>query len=312
MLNRHLTAKMELILSPQHLLPRVASTALALTLLSSCEALRPADVCRADNTLTAVGLIIQQNGARGRDPILARQAFDDLFQTEMIAFEGYDRQTRRVSCSAQLISRASGPITFTYARNPEVGENRYIYEVDMTEAAWVEVRYQFGQWDPALDTLVYRSSSQSAPPPSVPVETTTSAPMPTVKGGHVNGFPLGHRSPGAFLATIEHTDTPAAIMTGRVTRASALEFCTNASTPEVESCIAEQIANTPGELIASANCQTHEILTSGGLPFRREQGGWRNDRTGEVVADDDSPASGILVIQTQFETLCPKAARALK
>lgn len=313
MLNRHLTAKMESILSPHHLFMRIASGALALALLSSCEALRPADVCLADETLTTTKQILQQTILPQGDPALLQQAFDEVLAIELVTFEGYDRQTRRVSCSARLASAQSKLTAITYTRTPEVGTDRYIYGVNFegnpaAPAYLLLSRYR------ELKTQLYAPPAEVAPPSANRTSTEPQeAPraQPT-QAGDVEGFPLGHRSAGALLATLENVDTAAALMTGRMTRASARRFCSSATARDTERCINEQIANNPGELIASANCQTRELLTSGGSPFRREQGGWRNDQTQEVVADDDPPASGIFVIQTQFETLCPKAARALK
>jgi hypothetical protein len=315
MLNRHLTAKMESILLPHHLFPRLASGALALAMLSSCEALRPADVCLAEETLATTKQLLQQTILPQGDTALLQQAFDEVLTIELVTFEGYDRQTRRVSCSARLASTQSTLTAITYTRTPEVGTDRYIYGVNFegnpaAPAYLLLSRYR------ELETQLYASPAEAAPPSAnLPSTEPQEAPraQPT-QAGDVEGFPLGHRSAGALLATLENVDTAAALMTGRMTQASARRFCssTSATARDIERCINEQIANNPGELIASANCQTRELLTSDGSPFRREQGGWRNDQTQEVVADDAPPASGIFVIQTQFETLCPKAARALK
>ncbi|MNS15567.1 hypothetical protein D3C72_472040 [compost metagenome] len=315
MLNRHLIAKMESILSPQHLFMRIASGALALALLSSCEALRPADVCLADETLATTKQILQQTILPRGDPALLQQAFDEVLTIELVTFEGYDRQTRRVSCSGRLASAESKLTAITYTRTPEVGTDRYIYGVNFegnpaAPAYLLLSRYR------ELETQLSAPSADVAPhsPDHTSTEPQEAPRGSPAQAGDVDGFPLGHRSAGALLATLENVDTAAAIMTGRMTRASARRFCSSpsATQSDIEHCINEQIANNPGELIASANCQTREVLTSGGSPFRRVQGGWRNDQTQEVVADDDPPASGIFVIQTQFETLCPKATRALK
>lgn len=313
MLNRHLTAKMEFILSPHHLCSRIASGALALALLSSCEALRPAEVCRADDTLAAVKQILQQIALPQGDPSLVQQAFEEMVRIELITFEGYDRQTRRVSCSARLAMAEGNPTPFTYTRIPEVGAKQYIYGVQPGEDARAAflLSYNLGRRYRELEAQALEPPVTASP---VAASEPDVAPPAPAKTGDLEGFPLGHRSAGALLTTLENVDTAAALMTGRMTRESARPFCAypSASSNDIERCINEQISNNPGELIASANCQTCEILTSGGSPFRREQGGWRNDQTKEVVADDDPPASGIFVIQTQFETLCPKAARALK
>ena len=201
------------------------------------------------------------------------------------------------------------------ARTPEVGTDRYIYGVnfegDPTAPAYLVLnRYR------ELEAQLSAPLEEVAPPAPDRIST---APQEAPRGrpaqaGDVEGFPLGHRSASALLETLENVDTAAALMTGRITRASARPFCAypSATASDIERCITEQIDNTPGELIASANCQTREVLTSGGLPFRREQGGWRNGNTQEFVHDDDPPQSGIYVIQTQFETLCPTAARAIR
>ncbi|EKY25921.1 hypothetical protein HMPREF0185_02755 [Brevundimonas diminuta 470-4] len=83
MLNRHLTAKMESILSPHHLFIRLASGALALALLSSCEALRPADVCLAEETLATTKQILRQIILPQGDPALLEQAFDEVLTIEL-------------------------------------------------------------------------------------------------------------------------------------------------------------------------------------------------------------------------------------
>lgn len=312
MLNRHLTAKMESILSPHHLFIRLASGALALALLSSCEALRPADVCLAEETLATTKQILRQIILPQGDPALLEQAFDEVLTIELVTFEGYDRQTRRVSCSARLASAEAKLTAITYTRTPEVGTDRYIYGVNFegnpaAPAYLVLSRYR------ELETQLSAPLAEAAPPPGVSTAADTEeAPVGALApASEVEGFPLGHRSARTILATLENVDTAAALMTGRMTQASARSFCTSATATasDTERCITEQMDYAPGELIASANCQTREILTSGGLPFRREQGGWRNGNTQEFVRDDGPPQSGIDLIQDQFETLCPTAAR---
>lgn len=292
-------------------LSNIVTSALLLTLLTSCEALRPAEVCRNEDTLAAVKQILQQIALPDGDPPLVAEAFEELFRIELITFEGYDRQTRRVSCSARLATADGRPTPFTYTRIPEVGAKQYIYSVRLGEDATAafSLSYRLGRRYRELETQTIAPSAISTPAPASDLP-----PQPPAKAGDVEGFPLGHRSAGALLTKLDNVDTAAAMMTGRMTRESARPFCAypSATSNDIERCINEQISNNPGELIASANCQTRELLTSGGSPFRREQGGWRNDQTNEIVADDDPPASGIFVIQTQFETLCPKAARALK
>lgn len=315
MLNRHLTAKMESILSPHHLFIRLASGGLALALLSSCEALRPADVCLAEETLATTKQILQQIILPQGDPAMLQQAFDEVLTIELVTFEGYDRQTRRVSCSARLASAEAKLTAISYTRIPEVGTDRYIYGVNFEDnpaapAYLVLSRYR------ELETQLSASLAEAVPRPGASTAADTEEAPVSARApvSEVEGFPLGHRSARAILATLENVDTAAALMTGRMTRASARSFCTSpsATASDTERCITEQMDYAPGELIASANCQTREILTSGGLPFRREQGGWRNGNTQELVRDDGPPQSGIDLIQDQFETLCPTAARTMR
>ncbi len=214
---------------PHHLFPRLASGALALAMLSSCEALRPADVCLAEETLATTKQILQQTILPQGDTALLQQAFDEVLTIELVTFEGYDRQTRRVSCSARLASTQSTLTAITYTRTPEVGTDRYIYGVNFegnpaAPAYLLLSRYR------ELETQLYASPAEAAPPSAnLPSTEPQEAPraQPT-QAGDVEGFPLGHRSAGALLASLENVDTAAALMTGRMTQASARRFCSYA------------------------------------------------------------------------------------
>ena len=265
--------------------------------------------------------ILNQKILHDGDPDLMLQSFDDVFTFDLITFEGYDRETKRISCGAQLNKNSGEPILLAYTRTPEVRTDDYIYSVEV-QNKWpnslgiflniispVQDRYEQLL---AQERIGMEQNSSLPPPPS---SQNSNAPSTRpAKAGDFEGFPLGHRSASAYLATLTDIDTASAVMTGQITRASARPFCTvpSSSAPDIERCIDEQISDTPGQLIASANCQTQEILTSGSIPFRREQGGWRNTYSHEFVDDDAPPQSGIYVIQLQFETLCPKAAKGFK
>src|SRR5690606_34990207 len=153
------------------------------------------------DTLASVKQILQQIALPDGDPPLVAKAFEELFQIELITLEGYDRQTRRVSCSARLATADGSPTPFTYTRIPDVGAKQYIYGVRLGEAATAafSLSYRLGRRYRELETQTIAPSAISTPAPASDLP-----PQPPAKTGDVEGFPLGHRSAGALLTKVEN------------------------------------------------------------------------------------------------------------
>lgn len=286
---------------------------------AGCHRFSPAAQCAAPDTLATVQTIVADivlGDNQMADRVLARQALADVYKVELVRFSDHELKTGKVSCAGKLQDSTGSGVSITYTIERDVGDGGKVIGVELPEngagvfqmVMRTAARYRELENGQAAGSHRPEFSEASSPPlstPSVPSEFTRPR-----RVGDVSGFPLGHRNAPGVLTKLEDVNGSSALMVGRVTRESARHFCVgNNETPtEIETCIADHLKDNSDDHIASANCQTGDLLASNGVPYRRVRGGWRDMRSNELIETDAPPASGILVIEGQFEVLCPIAS----
>jgi hypothetical protein len=143
-----------------------------------------------------------------------------------------------------------------------------------------------------------------------------SAHVTAVLSTEAGSFPLSEHGPSGTPTKVTGRNSASAAMSGRVTKADALEACERnlyGSSPiKIRACVKDELSSVPTNVRATANCPAYVIHTARGdrmtlVGYSDGAGVWKME-DGKLLEDSGLPPAVGRVADAQFKILCPAFA----